>query len=160
MKGVFAGTCLAAAFAVGLAAQDPPQTQPPTGQPGAQAQEQTITLKGCVRAGEEPNTFVLADAKLEDKDQPGAVGTTGREELARDIEQKSVRLIGAPASVKLSEHVGHTVEVTGTLAPKEARPTGTAGAPPTADPAAPAAKDGRKLNVRTVSMVSDSCDPQ
>ena len=152
MKRVFAATCLAAAFAVGLAAQQPPQTPSQTAD-----KDKTVTLTGCVRAGEQPGSFVLADVKSDDKagSATGATGTSGTMPSAnRELENATLRLIGAPASVNLSEHVGHTVQVTGTLAADKspsAAPTGGT------EPTAKSDKPEKSLNVRTVTMVSSSC---
>jgi len=147
MKRVFAATCLAAAFAVGLAAQQPPQTPSQTSD-----KDKTVTLTGCVRAGEQPGSFVLANIKADEKAPPGATGTSGTTPApdTKDFENATVRLANAPASVNLSEHVGHQVQVTGTVAPAAA--TGTSGAEPSKS-----SKPEKSLNVRTVTMVSSSC---
>jgi len=52
-----------------------------------------MTLTGCLQKGDEPNTFLLTNAT-------GA--TADRWEL-----------VGAPASLKMADHVGHKVEVHG-----------------------------------------------
>jgi len=147
MKRVFAATCLAASFAVGLAAQQPPQTPSQTAD-----KDKTVTLTGCVRAGDQPGSFVLANAKADDK-TPGATGTSGTTATpdAKALENATLRLIGAPASVNLSEHVGHTVQVTGTVAPSEKAMGGSGTDPAKSD------KPEKGLNVRTVTMVSSSC---
>ena len=54
-----------------------------------------ITLTGCLQKGDEPNTFLLTNAT-------GTGAKADRWEL-----------IGAPASLKMSDHVGHKVEVSG-----------------------------------------------
>ncbi len=56
---------------------------------------------------------------------------------------------------KLSDHVGHTVEVSGTIGDK------AAGAAARSDPAAarPSASAQTALNVRNVRMVSATCTP-
>jgi hypothetical protein len=170
MKRVFTGTCLAAVFAVGLSAQST-GTQPQTyGQEKKDSKDVTVT--GCLRAGDEPNTYVLQDVKWDDKDKSAtgaaagagaATGTAGAASAA--MAATKIKLIGAPAGVQLSEHVGHTVQITGMLAPAAkataggaaagtGAATGTAG---TAGAAAGAAKD-QALNVRTVKMVSSSCN--
>ena len=55
-----------------------------------------MSLTGCLQKGDEPNTFLLTNAT-----GTGA-GKADRWEL-----------IGAPASLKMSDHVGHKVEVSG-----------------------------------------------
>ena len=148
MKRVFAATCLAAAFAVGLAAQQPQQTPSQTSD-----KDKTVTLTGCVRAGDQPGSFELANIKADDK-APSATGTSGTTPNpdAKDLENATVRLTNAPASVNLSEHVGHQVQVTGTVAPAPSSATGTSGAEP-----GKSSKPDKSLNVRTVTMVSSSC---
>jgi len=54
-----------------------------------------ITLTGCLQKGDEPNTFLLTNA----------TGT--------GVKADRWELIGAPASLKMSDHVGHKVEVSG-----------------------------------------------
>ena len=53
-----------------------------------------MSLTGCLQKGDEPNTFLLTNVT-------GA--TADRWEL-----------VGAPASLKMADHVGHKVEVHGT----------------------------------------------
>lgn len=76
MKRVFSATCFALVCAVGLSAQTAPKpqdTKPATdtsqaamdkdqkAKPSAPA-EKTVTLTGCLRAGDTPNSYVLANA--------------------------------------------------------------------------------------------------
>ena len=64
MKRLFTGTCLAAFCAATLSAQTP--SQPPASAP-PQDTMKTVTATGCLRAGEQPNTFVLSNVKWADK---------------------------------------------------------------------------------------------
>ena len=102
-----------------------------------------------MRAGEQPNTFVLSNIKWADKAAGSATGTSGT--AAPAAAGSSLKLVGAGAS-QLTEHIGKTVEVTGTL---DKSPS--AAAPPAGEPAA-AKKDEPTLNVRTAKMVSSSCE--
>jgi hypothetical protein len=160
MKKAIAGTFFAAAFAVGLSAQQPPASptpQSPTPQsPTSQAPMQeskdaakTVTVTGCLKAGDSADSFTLSDLKWgSDK----AVGTSGSVTPATPpISDSSLKLIPS-ASTKLNDHVGHTVEVSGTIGDK------APGAAAAADPAAarPAASQ-TALNVRNVRMVSATC---
>ena len=147
MKRVFTGTCLAAICAATLSAQTP--SQPPASP--SQDTMKTVTATGCLRAGEQPNSFVLSNVKWADK-APGATGTSGTAPSAAP--SSSLKLIGAPAGVQLTEHIGQTVEVTGTL-DKDKSPSA---APPAGEPAARKDKDEASLNVKTVKMVSSSCE--
>ena len=56
-----------------------------------------MTLTGCLQKGDEPNTYLLTNAT-----GPGSATKVDRWEL-----------IGAPASLKLNDHVGHKIEVRG-----------------------------------------------
>ena len=56
-----------------------------------------MTLTGCLQKGDEPNTFLLTNVT-----GPGGAEKADRWEL-----------IGAPASLKMADHVGHKVEVRG-----------------------------------------------
>jgi hypothetical protein len=61
------------------------------------------TLTGCLEKGDEANTFKLTHVA-----EGAGAATKTAEAMKPDWE-----LIGAPASLKLSEHVGHKVTVTG-----------------------------------------------
>jgi hypothetical protein len=115
-----------------------------------------ITVTGCLKAGEQPDSFVLSDLKWnkDDKDKP--VGTSGAVPPAIAA-ASSLKLIGSPSGAKFSEHVGHTLEVSGTVSDKGGRPSA---AP--ADPAGarPPASAGPSLDVRTLKMVSATCSTQ
>ena len=186
MKRVFASTCLALLCAAGLAAQSQADDQRRKSEP-ARADEKSVTIVGCLRAGETPNSFVLANVKLDEAatspakapdapplppnpttppteppsnpttpptapatapaDPPAAVGTSGA------MGSGDVRLIGAPANLDLSKHVGHTVAITGSWAPaaKSARPTGTSGTE------GAGASDARSFNVKSLAHRSETC---
>jgi hypothetical protein len=158
MKRVLAGTFMAATFAVGLAAQTPPQNPPstPPSQPPAQEARDSaknITVTGCLKAGDSADSFMLSDLKW-GKAGDKAVGTSGAAPAAI-ASATSLKLTGSPSGTKLSEHVGHTIEVTGSLAEKSA----SAPSAP-ADPAArPSSSATPALDVRTVKMVSATCTP-
>ena len=185
MKQVLAPACLAAVFAVGLSAQVPSSQAPSSTTTQTQTEKQpgSVTLTGCVRAGEQPDSFVLANVSL-DKEKPAAttssttVGTTGTGAPAAsatatttttapaDLENSTVKLSGSPSGVTLSDHVGHMVQITGTLSPEGASSTsattttGTTGTTTSATttPAAAAATAQRTLNVTSLTMVSATCE--
>jgi hypothetical protein len=158
MKRVFTGTCLAAFCAAALSAQAP-ASQAPSSQ--AQDSMKTVTATGCLRAGETPNSFVLSDVKWAGKagtptEATGTAGTAGSAAAATTL-----RLVGAPAGVQLTEHIGHTIEVSGMLNDKEKSAAGAAASGTGGDQTSRAkagAKPEQTLNVRTVKMVSSSCD--
>jgi hypothetical protein len=156
MKQVFAGSFIAAAFAVSLSAQAPAQATPPQSQPMQESKDaaKTVTVTGCLKAGDAAESFTLSDLKWS---QDKAVGTAGSAApAAPPVAATSLKLIGSP-STKLSDHVGHTVEVSGTIGDKADK------APGATDPAArpaPAAGAQASLNVRNVRMIAASCTPQ
>ena len=173
MKRAITSTCLAAAFAVGLSAQTPS-----TSSAMAQSDSKSVTLTGCLRAGEAPDSFVLANTKTADKaaaagattatSTTGTTGTAGSTTTTttttvnKDLENATVKLTGSPAGVTLGDHVGHTVQITGTLAPQTATAAATTDAAGTA-PGAPGAasasvsKTQPSLSISSFSMVSGSC---
>jgi hypothetical protein len=160
MKRILTGTCVAMACAVSLAAQTPATTpaqdqQPKASQPAAAA-DKSVTMKGCLRAGDQPDTFVLANASS--GTATGTAGTSGTAAGgAAATKTQTVRLIGAPAGVSLKDHVGHTIEVTGMIAPQGAGAS-TAGSSSTPGAAASAsASDAQRLNVKTVKHVDANC---
>ena len=105
-----------------------------------------ITLTGCVARGAATDTYTLAEAK---KDATAAPATAAPAEL--------VALAGT--DVDLSQHVGHSVTVTGSYT-GTAGPTGTSGTEKPA--AAPAATEDTKkaaktFTVKSLKMVAPSC---
>ena len=145
MKRVIAGSFMAAAFAVGLAAQaTSPQSQPPMQE--SKDATKNVTVTGCLKAGDTADSFILSNLKWGgDK----AVGTSGTAPAAPAISATSLKLTGSPSGGKLGDHVGHTVEVTGSIdkADKDAdkdKPAASASAAPS-------------LNARTIRMVAATC---
>jgi hypothetical protein len=140
MKKVITGTFAAALFAVGVSAQTPAASQPTQDTKDA---AKTATVTGCLKAGDTPDSFMLSDLKWKDDK---AVGTAGSATPATPpVSATSLKLVGS----KLSDHVGHTVEVTGTIA-KADKPA--AAADPAARPAAAAS-----LNVSNIKMIAATC---
>lgn len=146
----------ACAFLVGAAAQ---AQQSPTEQPpqAKAASEKTVTLTGCLAAGDQPDTFTLTNIGIAATPaaKPGEmVGTTGIKT------GEALQLIGTDAA-KLKQHVGHTVAVTGMLVPQK---EGQAATPARPDPARPGAsatqvRSDMRLNVRSFKHVDTTCPP-
>jgi hypothetical protein len=65
--------------------------------------DEVVTVTGCLEKGDEANTF-----KLSHTAETAGVAAKAAEAMKPDYE-----LIGAPASLKLTEHVGHKVTITG-----------------------------------------------
>ena len=153
MKRVIAGTFMATVFAVGLSAQAPaPQSQPQSQPAESKDAAKNVTVTGCLKAGDTPESFMLSDLKWgSDK----AVGTAGSGAPA--ISATSLKLVGSPSSGKLADHVGHTIEVTGSIEKADKAPSAAAdpaAKPPASSSSAPA------LNVRNVKMVAATCQAQ
>jgi hypothetical protein len=97
-------------FALGLAvhAQDTSiKTQTKT----SGAQPKTVSYTGCVGAGTETRTYVLSKAVPVTRTTE-TIGTTG----STSTTETSYTLV-PDQTVQVQEHVGHKVEVTGTLVP-------------------------------------------
>jgi hypothetical protein len=139
---------------VGLLAQETPAPQTPS----KSAAAKTITVSGCVGKAEAAPTgtagapgaaasakdttkFVLSKAEI----APSATGTAGATAPAATAIASEYRLDGDDA--KLSPHVGHKVEITGTVDDAKGM---------TQPPAASAA-NAPKLKVDNVKMVAPSC---
>ena len=151
MKKVFVGTFAAALLAVGVSAQTPPQNPP---MQDAKDAAKALTVTGCLKAGDTPDSFMLSDLKWKDDKAVGTSGATTP--AAPPVAATSLKLIPS-ASTKLSDHVGHTVEVTGTIGDKADKAPGAAAA---TDPAArPSASAQTALNVRNVRMIAATCTP-
>jgi hypothetical protein len=197
MKRVITSTCLAAAFAVGLAAQSTSTAQdPPAGQRGG---PRPVTATGCLRAGDTAGTFMLTDVQMQGGGRRGAdttgttAGTTttsgttsgtagstatGTAQAGRGNMPTSLMLNPA-ADVDLKAHVGHKIEVTGTMAggrggaggtgttagtTSGTTTSGTTGTGTTATGTSAAGggtqgggRGARNVTVTSVRMVSESC---
>jgi hypothetical protein len=169
MKRVITGTCLAAAFAVGLAAQTPsqtpqttpstPQTPPSASYPSASSQDRdsakTVTVTGCLKAGESADSFVLSDLKWGGS-KGGAIGTSGSTAPAEIGSATTLKIV--PGSTKLSEHVGHQVEITGTADKSSSSSSATSPSDPAAPrPSATASASAPSFQAKSVKMVSATC---
>lgn len=178
MKRVFFATCIAAACAVGLSAQ---QTATSTAaQSGRQGRMGPMTLTGCVKAGETTGTYMLTNIQRSDMGMgsgsttttAGAATTTaeGGQRMGRGMNQI---MLNASGDVDLSAHVGHKVEVTGTMSGGRGRMGG--GAATTTEPGGSAAggsttagaptttggqgggRGMRTMSVTSLKMVSTDC---
>jgi hypothetical protein len=149
-SGLFA--VLASAMAINLSAQTPPTA---ADQPSARpSTDDKVTVTGCLERSKESasptgTTGTAAGASASSKfmlnnvtSTPSATGTAGTTGAAT---ASSYRLDGEDS--KLTPHVGHKIEITGTVA-KEASATGTA-----------MSASAPKLKVEDVKMISDSCTP-
>lgn len=131
MKRVLTATCFAMACAVGLAAQQTTGTTGTTDDQSGQGRGPR-TVTGCLRAGDTAGTYMLTDVQRGDR--TGTTGTTagggttttgggttttggGGTTAAGERGQMPTSLTLNPESgVDLKAHVGHKIEVTGTMA--------------------------------------------
>jgi hypothetical protein len=150
MVRVFTGTLVAAVLAVAMVgaqqvgAQQPPAAPPQkpaqpseSRPPSDTAKAQTIT--GCVEKGTGADSFILAEAGTGAAPAPGA--KPGEKPAGTSGATKSYALMAKPTE-DLSKHVGHKVEITGTVIPASS-------------PAPGSPKES--LNVQSVKMVAASC---
>jgi hypothetical protein len=139
-----------AAVACALTVSVSAQTTPPTGgvtQPTFGA-DKKVTITGCLERSTESvatnDRFMLNNIVPNAPSMTGTVGTSGSEKAPK---ARSYRLGGDDS--KLSPHVGHKVEITGTV---EDRPmsAGTRAA-------SGWAIEAPKLKVETVKIIASSC---
>ena len=140
MKRVLMATCIAAACAVGLSAQQTASTTAQSGRQGRMGGPMTLT--GCVKAGDTAGTYMLTNIQRGDTGMgsgsttttAGATTTAGGaataagsgmgQGMGRGMNQI---MLNASGDVDLSAHVGHKVEVTGTMSGGRGRMGGGAG---------------------------------
>jgi hypothetical protein len=164
--------CTAAALAYAAVAGAQTQQRQPQQHPSAAAQ--TVTLIGCIEPGASANAFMLnvlehsgAGATATTGRQPDAsisgqarvgdtqVGISGHAQIEKgdpdvrgtagmNFVGRRLQLIG-DARTNLRAHVGHQVEITGTLAPQTRGTTGAQTAAVT------------RVTVRNVRMISEKC---
>jgi hypothetical protein len=116
----------------------------------AQPANQPVTIAGCLKRGDAADTFVLTAAR-----------TGGSTETA------TYQLVGAP-DVNLQDHVGHRIEVNGTIEAQQEiasrttavpadgeRPTGTSGE---ARVETKTEIDIKRVSVSAVKPLGDACE--
>jgi len=103
----------------------------------------------------EPGTTVNPASPTFNQGQAGTgtSGTVARADTAGAANASASYRLRAPKSLDLAAHVGHTVEIRGTLAP-DARASGAAAS---ANSASNPAQNGQELTVQTVTHRTDSC---
>jgi hypothetical protein len=148
-------TTIVAAFALGFAIALSAQTSTPTD--ANRTSSTAITLTGCVERADQVSapvtagttvdslSFVLIKATRGTALDSQVAGTSG---IKPNAERGSMYRLDAEVS-KLNPHVGHKVEVTGTL------DSASAGAPATVDP--PSATNAPKVKVTSVKMIAETC---
>jgi hypothetical protein len=124
-------------------AQQPPAQQPTTPKPSTSAKEPAagkVTYTGCVKPGTTAGTWILENAEIAAKPgaAPGAVGTSGASKTTLSLEPA--------ASVNLTPHANHKVEVSGMLEK-----------PSASSPSASGATAKQEFSVESLKMVSATC---
>lgn len=142
-------------FTIAAGAQAPPSGTPPAGAASSQTtvaagehapDNAPVTVTGCLRAGEEQSTFVLAvldpsggDTARNDTttgaQSPAPTGTTGTASQSSSLPKTlTYQLVPGASNTDLRSHVGQRVQVTGTVQASSGSTvqskTATAGAAP------------------------------
>jgi hypothetical protein len=140
---------VACALTVGVSAQTTPATSG-VNQPTFGANNK-ITITGCLErtkegaAASDRTAFMLNNISPNAPAMTGTAGTSGSEEKPKAT---AYRLDGEDS--KLSGHVGHKIELTGTVDDRTMSTTGTAGT-------GGSASEAPKFKVETVKMIASSC---
>ena len=121
--------------------------------PAQDAQKaKTVTITGCLAAGADAKTFTLSGA------MPATADKEQSKEAAKAAEMKSYRVTVGESSVKLTDHVGHRVTLTGTVDETTTASAAGAGTPGAAGTAG-GGKPMPNLNVTAMKHVATSCTP-
>ena len=153
----------AATFALAFVASPSPSAQ--TQKPDASADKgRQVTVTGCIRSEAEWRA-------ANDKGRGGAAGTgvgVGNEYVLTSASSGASSKAGAGDTYELTganeklaaAHVGHRVEVTGTVKPGSATGGPTAGAPPRGTDVISKDLQLQELEVTAVKMISADCQKQ
>ena len=150
--------CLAAAVVTAQAPAGEKPANPPAEQPAAQqpttpkpaappaasaSAKPTVSYSGCLKPGTAAGTWVLenAEAALKPGAAPSTVGTSGTSKMTLNLDPA--------ATVNLTPHANHKIEVSGTLSP--AKPAAASEAP------AAGAAPRQQFSVESMKMVSATC---
>lgn len=115
------------------------------------AKGKKITLTGCLAKGDTADSFTLTSARM----SGATAGTTGEKGAAKESAASTYHLSPGKTQ-KMEAHVGHTVEITGTL---EAMPGDKSDKPGEAAPGASAKTKGAMQHVAVTGFkhVSGTC---
>jgi hypothetical protein len=111
----------------------------------------TKSVTGCLAKGADATTFTLSDA------MPATASNEQSKEAAKSSEARSYLVVAKDTSLKLADHVGHKVTLTGTIE-ESAAAAPKPGAP---EPAGTSGKGGAmpNLSVTALKMVAPTCTP-
>jgi hypothetical protein len=144
-----------------LGAQSP-QTDP-AGRQSDKSMSGKVTVTGCLQAGVDANSYILNNAskKNESAGSQTATPTPGTpSEMARA--ENSYTLSTDDRTIDLKSHVGHRIEVTGTLSSGRGHGTSSSSAGAgherqSQSPGQTQTQDRQHLKVTSVKMISQSC---
>lgn len=169
---LWSGACIAvvSGVTVGLLAQ----AQPPSSAPSTTtAPAKSISVTGCVQRTEQMPTgtsgtvgatspasdtkFLLTNAAISTSGSSTAAtaGTAGTAGTVPSTAVASEYRLDAADDALLTPHVGHKVEITGTVEPTSSTASRSPSA--TTQPPAASAANAPKLKVESVKMVASSC---
>jgi hypothetical protein len=144
MKNFVSATCVALAFGAGVSvfAQMDKKPMPPTAKAGEMA------VSGCVAAGKDAGQYMLTNAMMMDKEHMKKPGM-GADHMM------TYELVGG----ELKPHVGHKVEVMGTMSKMDMDHMAKMGKmePMGKDKMADKDMKAMKLTVASVKMVAATC---
>jgi hypothetical protein len=137
----------------------------------------TVTLTGCLKEGTDPNTFTLTNVSgdLPDKmsgtsgsssSSSAASGSASESGAKTGSESESVELV-ANSKLNLKEHVGHKVQITGTVEGMSSNPqgesAGTSGTAASGTSSPPSSSSSssessmHKVRVKSLKHISETC---
>ncbi len=162
MKRMLTALCFTMALSLAIAAGAAPKQQTPknqgygqSGQTGANGQsgmensEHKVTLTGCLEAGTEPNTYILANATS--SAAQGSSRNAAPSEMAR---AENSYVLVPESGIDLSKHVGHRVRVTGNM--EEGGMSGTSGASG-GTTGSQGTNNMTRFDVKSIKHVSNTC---
>ena len=116
------------------------------------AKAKTTTVTGCLAKGADATSFTLSDA------MPATADKEQSKEAPKSAEMKSYHVVVKDTSLKLADHVGHKVTLTGTVEDSAAGALESGRAP---GPAGTSGKAGAMPNLSVTSMkhVAPTCTP-
>jgi hypothetical protein len=171
MKRTASGIGIAAVF--GLAVSLGAQTTSSTTQTKS-SDEKEITVTGCLQRDSSGSGFVLANAMVDDgmkSSSSGATGTTGGTSTATSTTGSATGATSATpdsmnayklegSSSDLEKHVGHKIQVTGrapSMNSSTSSTTTTTGTTGSTTTGATTKETSKRLDVKSVKMISSSC---
>ena len=116
------------------------------------AKAKTKSLTGCLAKGADATTFTLSDA------MPATASSEQSKESATSSEKRTYAVVVKDTSLKLADHVGHKVTLTGTI-DESAAGAPKAGAAPGATGTTGKGGAMPNLSVTALKMVAPSCTP-